>query len=94
MPDLLTPLQQTVADFCKFLHPQWSVNAGDFTRLLRRIARLEEVGVWDNSIPTFSVGMLASGVSPPNVPVPEPTGILLTIVGLCGLAGYVRRRRR
>jgi hypothetical protein len=45
--------------------------------------------------PTLSVDNLAAGTAFGDVaPVPEPSAIALSIVGLCSLIGWLRRSRR
>jgi hypothetical protein len=65
--------------------PTHGDSAGDYTRLFYD-GLLDDVAVWDNAIPASSIAALAAGASPPAVPIPEPSSMVLAILGLVALA--------
>jgi hypothetical protein len=54
--------------------------------------QIDDVAVWTEIIPEADILALAQGASP--IGIPEPSSILLAGLGLLGLVGFARRRRR
>lgn len=54
---------------------------------------IDDIAIWNFALPASSIDLLFTGTDPREIPVPEPSTLVLVALGFIGLLGARRRRK-